>query len=361
MPTRFALLTLLVVMVPVASQIVQADDVPSVLHDWEKRRGAARTVRYTIKWELFPSGLRPGDPKPGTNGLYTGTSQLLLNFEKGRYRYDRDGVFRSAGTTLVRELRTHRYDGREEYTALDIISLSAIRPIEPTHANIGPWTSAFTEFREVAPPLWGHGIHWTHQDSDAERFPLSLTRQPDRYTITRREVIERRPHVVLQDSAARPGTIHTLHCEPARGGAVVRERIEDARSVSELTVSYRDTPAGWFAEQWTFHDGAPGEPLRESSRYQVELFELNPTVTDGDFRIVLRPGMGVTKDGRPYRAAADGTLTPVVADNPQSDPLGQLDERTKWIGGALFGLVVLLIVLFLWLRHRRIKRGIEWS
>jgi len=334
---------------------------PDVLRDWDKRRGAVNTARYIIKWELFPGYLRPGDPKPGTNGLYTGTTQLLLDFEKGRYRYDRDGIERMTNTTLVRQLRTHRYDGREEFTALDVIAASAVRPAEPTHANIGPWTSAFTEYREVAPPLWGHGVHWTGQDHGADRFPLALTRQPDRYTVSRQEAIEGRSYVVLQDSAARPGTVITLRCDPARGGAVVRERIEGANQISELNVSYRETPAGWFAEHWSVHDGAPGEPLREAGRYQVEKFELNPAVTDDDFRIVFRPGLGVTKDGRSYRVAEDGTLTKFVPDNPQPNAIEQLDDRTKWIGAALLALVILLIALFLWLRHRRIKRGIEWS
>ncbi len=353
---------LLVVMVLIASRVAHADDVAGVLRDWDQRRGAVRTVRYVIKWEEFPIRQLPGELKPGTDGLYTGTSQLLIDFEKGRYRYERDGLSPSAVRgQIARHVRTHRYDGRQEYTALEGVPLSAVRPAEPMSANIGPWSSGFTDSREVAPPLWGHGIHWTNNDHSGHRFPLLLIRQPHRYTLSRREEVEGRSYVVLRDTAAQPSTIHTLRCDPARGGAVVRERIEGANHVSESTLSYRETPLGWFAEQWAFHHGAPGEPLRESSRYRVEKFELNPSVTDDDFRIVLRTGMGVSMEGREYRADADGTLTPIAPKNSERDPFGQFDDQTKGIGIALLVLVLLLVGLFLWLRHRRIKQGIEWT
>ena len=115
-----------------------AEDLARVLGRWDQLRQAAPVVKYVVRSEWFPPQIKPGDPKPGEDGAYTGTGVVLLDPAKGRLRVDKDELFHftNAKYRLSRVRSTLRYDGREQWSAAAINNDAAIAPVvqRGTHA-----------------------------------------------------------------------------------------------------------------------------------------------------------------------------------------------------------------------------------
>ena len=353
---------------PAAAQ-PPADDVSRVVGQWERRRQEVPAVRYVVRWEEFPTGLGPGDPKPGEAGAFTGSGVVTLDPPNDRLRVDRDELlhFANRRERLGRVRSTVRYDGREQFTSLAIDHAAAATPPDPAygHVEIVPAGHGGTGWPdEFDPLLWGHGLVRAHSDTSGGASPFGWRAERGRFLSGGRDVVGDRPCVVLRDTAAAEGTEVTLWVDSEHGGVVRRRATGNGGRTGETMVTYRETAHGRLPSAWVMSAANPGRQPVVVRRVRVESVNFDPPVTDEDYRIALRPGMEVYKPGRLYRVGGDGSLGPVdaVAEaglRPKAFP-GRLADAVLGVGWpGLVGLVVVVLLAGVLVRLRRNRTGLS--
>ena len=339
-----------------------ADDSARVTGRWDQLRQAAPAVRYSVRWEMFPTQIKPGDPKAGENGALTGSGVVLLDPAKGRLRVDKDELLRLANRRerVSRGRMTIRYDGREQSSALVLDLDAAAAPTEPAYRDveIGPWGASMRWPDEFNPLLWGHGLVWTSRDTADGGFPLAWRVEPGRFRPIGREEVGGRACVVFRDTAARDGSTETLWIDDERGVIVRRREERPNGGVKEIGVAYQETPHGWLPKAWEETEGRPGQPPAVGRRVRVEAVTFDPPVAEDEYRIALRPGMGVRRQGWYARVADDGSLEPMPSAGPDQPVTvtGRVVAAVRMVGWpGLVGLGVATVLAGVLVQLRRRK------
>jgi hypothetical protein len=336
-----------------ASARPPADAAADVLARWAERR-AVPVARYTVRWEWFPA-TKPGDPKPGEGGAYTGTGSATLDAADGRVRVDQDELLHLGNRRerLSRARHSSRHDGRELSMYLVIDNDAATAPVEPQvqHLSVEPWGRGWRWPGEFEPLLWGHGLIRVGADTPPAGWAVAA----GRFVRDGQETIDGRPCVALRDSAARPGTAETIWADPGRGGAVVRHRRLSASGwAEEVTVTYRPTERGWLPAGWVNTSTKPGGPPVVTRRTTVEAVSFAPPSAD-EFRVTPPVGATVSTPGGRFLVAADGTWQPVERPSglAADSRLGRWAAAVGWSGLAGLAAAVVLAGVLVWRKRRR--------
>lgn len=334
------------------------DDGAHVLAQWEKRR-TIPAARYALRWALFPAEVRPGAPKPGEDGAYTGSGAAVVDVPNGRVRVDQDELmhFRNRPERLSRVRQTFRFDGRDQFAYL-VIDLDATKaPAEPKveRVFVGEWGQTMRWPGGFNPLLWGHGLVAPADGSHAGPFPQAWRPGPGRFRPSGREDVAGRACVVLRDTAETSKT--TLWVDAEHGGVVRVRTVYDSGGTRETTVTYRDTPHGRLPAGWEEGTGKADRPVVVERRVTVESVAFDPPAADAEFRVTLTPGMIVEDRGASSRVAADGNLELL---NPPVGAPSQLWARVEraidvlgWFGVAGLAVTLVLTGGLVWTRVRR--------
>ena len=353
-----AALFLLAAIHPATAQ-APADDVAKVVAEWNARRQAIAAVKYDLRYEWAPHIPKPGYPKPGDGRAFTGTGSVTFDMANGRLCVDQDHFLYSDRPDWVSRVRSStRYDGQEQtsfVTSDPDASKSSPEPVVRS-VDIGPWEQSASPWPvELSPLLWGHGVCWSHRDTDSRAFPLAGAADPGRYTLLPPEAVDGRACVVLRDNAAPEGMTETFWVDAARGGAIVRHRNTQKNGwAQETVVTYQEGPHGWLPSGWVIREIRPGKPPVERYRVSVAGVNFSPTMTAETFRVALKPGTKVFTGSHVYMVGEDGSLLP--PDQPPTF-LARVSSAIAAVGGIVavgLGAAVVLVVVLIRLRRRRV-------
>jgi len=299
---------------------------------------AVPAARYELRWETFPTKVRPGELKPGEDGAFTGTGLVILDHAGGRVRADQDDRYRilNRPERLHRIRQSVRYDGREQ-SALLTMDPAATAPAEPAAKRVfvGAWGDAMRWPAEFAPLMLGHGLVVPDGGPQTGPFPYAWRVTADRYQHAGREDVAGRACAVVRDTAASETVPTTLWVDLA-DGAVVRARTGwPGGTTQEVAVTYRDTPHGRLPAGWEAIATRKDRPAAVERKVTVTAIGFDPPTAD-DFRVPYRPGMIVDRGGRSWMAGAGGELS-LIPPEPGT-------ERPSLFGRAvaLFGPVGLV-------------------
>jgi hypothetical protein len=329
------------------------------------RRQQIPAVRYELRWERFPPRLPPGAPKPGEDGAYTGTGLVVLDVPGGRIRADWDErtPIRGRAERLSRIRESIRFDGWEQ-TAYSVTDWdAAAAPAEPAVGRVfaGEWGRSARWPYQFVPLAWAHGLVVPATGIEVGPFPATWRPAEDRFTVSCVDVVGGRARVVVvfrdQTAVGRP----FLWVDPA-DGAVLRSFTPFGKGGGTgITMRYQDTPHGRLRlpAGWEYVAYSADEPAAVVERVTVTAVRFDPPLAD-DFRVPLRPGMTVEREGRTWRVSADGELVslpaadapPPVAQRTPPPPVDLLHVlQSLALLTASAGLVVgLLYVRWRWLR-----------
>ncbi len=341
-----------------AGQPPGGDDGARLLAQWEQRRTIPAT-RYALRWELFPTEVRPGAPKPGEDGAYTGSGAAVVDVPNGRVRVDQDELmhFRNRPERLSRVRQTFRFDGRDQFAYLAIDLDAAKAPAEPKvePVYVGDWGRAMRWPGGFDPLLWAHGLTAPVIGWHAGPFPQAWQPGPGRFQPSGREDVAGRACVVFRDAAATSKT--TLWVDAEHGGVVRMRAVYESGGARETTVAYRDTPRGRLPAGWEEGTAKANGSAVVERRVTVESVAFEPPAADAEFRVAFTPGMIVENRGASSRVTADGSLellNPPVGALPQ---LGAKVERVLdvlgWVGTAGLAVALALTGGLVWTRGRR--------
>lgn len=324
---------------------------------WERRQGVPAT-KYALRWELIPTAGRPGAPKPGEDGAYTGSGTAILDVPTGRVRVDQDERvhFTNRPERLSRLRQTFRFDGRDQ-SAFHVIDFdAAAAPAEPKveTAFVGDWGEAMRWPIGFDPLAWAHGLVSPGRPEDGP-FPQAWRPAAGRFRATGREDMAGRTCVVFRDTSA-PNT--TLWVDAA-DGAVAKVRLAFASGGGrETAVTYRDTPHGRLPAGWEESTARVAGPPVVGRRVLVGAVTFEPAAAT-DFQLAPSPGTIVEGRGRWARVAADGTLEPITP--PPAVPTGETAAGVwglvGWSGAAGLGVAAALAGGLVWTRVRRSRRA----
>lgn len=146
----------------------------------------------------------------------------------------------------------------------------------------------------------------------------------------------------------------------ARGGLVLRQgSFVNNVAVINLDLRYQELPVGWLLAGWTLSVFRGGKTVR-LHEMNVGSVEANVGVTNDNFKLVLAPGMKVTKL---HRGGNEDSIAPAPTLSDQQfvvDQSGRLVQTggTPEPRGYFWWIVAgcsvpLLILMALWLRRRR--------
>jgi hypothetical protein len=341
------------------------DDASRVVRLWEARRNAIPFVRYTIRWEVFPLRQKPGDPKPGEDGAYTGTAVVILDMPNSRLRVDQDELvhFSNRPERLSRVRLTLRYDGREQFSASAIDNDATTAPPEPDYETvyISPWGRNGVGWSlELNPILWGHGLLGMPRGGSYVNVPFAWQVEPGRFVPEGNEVVGGRRCIVFRDTTAPEGSVETFWADTEHGG-VVRRRYESKNGISSQTdMTFQQTRNGWLPSGWTESSTSPGQGPVIARRTRVEAVNFDPPAREDEFRIVLRRGMTVSRPGQSFTVRADGGLEGIDARaasglGPKSlgGRLARAAAGVGWVGVVGLTVAALLGGFLVHLRRNR--------
>ena len=359
-----------------------------IFQDWERRREAVRSVRYTVEGQqVYPKGSqnevlkafqKPSkDPFPPREITCEQKWTLLIDFSNGRYRLDADDEECNLNNATdgpgqrPRNVGTALFDG------------SVVKhfhpPRDPKMKTTGDPSSKDPDLiidegdlknqafmADYWPFFVGHGIISTMYHEIA---PKTMLDKPDieLFFIHGQGVHQGRACLVVRSHPQRrDATVDELWVDPARDSAIVRQLQvhSDGNPFTESDIQYQQTPKGWLPKSWVFNLYTSGKKIVRQERMRVTELDLDCAVTDADFTVEERPGMLIVrnKNGKPinpvyprvlekdqhfYRVTEGGTRAEVVFDNGV--------EHRRWPQLWLWWLLGLVAVVALagWLVYRR--------
>jgi hypothetical protein len=144
--------------------------------------------------------------------------------------------------------------------------------------------------------------------------------------------------------------------DPSRESAVVRYIIYSGKNPwSDYDIRYEDTPSGWLPSAWTTTMRFNGK-IFHSEEMQVNLCEINPSISDEDFELSVPPGTIVAKlcpEGFAPTSQGKHRLNQIkyrVADNDEASAKGWILPGILCIADGF--LTVACVLTYLKLRER---------
>lgn len=281
--------------------------------DWANRQKRVQRIRYRVSGEvLLPrKNVTDDNGKPlSLPGEQTIKAPFrwtyLLDFRTNRHRLEiEEHLFYVPGNKLFRQSRVLTFDGESAWAS---VNQDQDSPREANDADIGISSGDLQNYRiepDLFPPFYGQGI--IPYAGGGRLYPGHLRFETDTESLTvqGQTVLEGRPCLVLRTPASQGTntTFDELWVDLARDSALVRHsRFADNVPRTDLVITYRETPYGWLPDHWEQTLRA-GTKVLEIKRARVDSLEVDPAVSDSDFRIEEKPGMLV-----------------ITGVNPASDP-----------------------------------------
>ena len=357
----------------------------SVVDRFERRFTRMATVRYKLSGTRFwPAraqsetdeySLRSGGGHaqvPAHDTRESLTRSILLDFSGNRHRIEWDHPEISPVPPHIFRIRClHVCDGSTVYSRIFENSDPGLRPdsakkhpdlmIQRGEVPPGVFDFAFL------PLLIGHGIVNT---GSARVRPGSLRSRIDAQELSHQGIgdYDGRECLIV-GTAGDAGMTQQLWIDMERDAAVVRVVIRPTKPVSEIDLTYQETPDGWLVAGWTRRsfDITSGELRREEIVVVDEVIP-RPLTLDQDFRIEVEPGMYVEQQS--YHTTGLGELVQeneyllINSDAPPSElnhnlfPRNQLASTqggTSWrlLLGINAGVLLVVCSVVLYGRWRR--------
>lgn len=90
-----------------------------------------------------------------------------------------------------------------------------------------------------------------------------------------------------------------LWVDPGRESAVLRQTsYENGKILTDIQIEYQETAGGWLPQSWTMSAASNGKVF-SLERRRVDELQIDPVVSDADFRLDLKPGMIVQRTSFP--------------------------------------------------------------
>ncbi|QDU22385.1 hypothetical protein [Urbifossiella limnaea] len=288
------------------------------LETWAGRQQLPAT-RYELRWEKFPAG----EPTPHDDRAFTGTGLVILDAAGGRTRVDQDERlrFKNRPGQLNRVRQSVRYDGQEQ-TCFFKMEPAANAAEEPAGVKVavGVWGGSMHWPDEFAPLAWAHGLVVPSGGPQIGPFPTAWWPTSERFRPAGTDVIDGRPCAVLRDATAAEGVTATLHVDAADGAVLRTSRVRAGGSTQVVAVTYRDTPHGRLPAGWEVTNTRPGQPPAVEAKVTVSAARFDPPAAD-DFRVALRPGMYVERQGQTWSVGPEGVQVPLESSEGERPTL----------------------------------------
>jgi hypothetical protein len=274
---------------------------------------------------------------------------------------------------LERFARVATFDGKQRFGAKIRDPGEARKATDP---DITIETGDFRFFDRIDPgkypPFYGHGI--VPYAGTSRLFPGHLTIEPDTEPLTvHGEVVHdgRRCLVLRTPPSQGVATSYDeLWIDPSRDSAIVRHAFYSGKTPRvDMLVWYRQTSHGWLSDRWE-QTIRTSKGVEEIKRASVEELEINPAVSDADFRLQEKPDMLVRTSVIPPRdEQSEGPPQPTNVHNFRIDEGGNRREvvfengqekrqpHAQWpLWAGLIAVLVAGLACLAWIRHRRAKR-----
>lgn len=271
----------------------------AVFKDWQFRQSIFTSARYVLRGatEFKDEQLPPGNPIRPLRFV------LLLDLEKKRYRLEgSQDVIYAIGNENAERLEYHHRINTSAYDGKALQSLFHKKANEIDDDRVGDLyidTGNLGQGAQFGGELWpiffAHGIVPTvHSPLLVNKLPLD--HDPDDFAVAGRQILRGQNCLVVRtEPLAGMGTISDeLWINSAQKSAIHRyvSLINGSEPWSRLDVSWKNTPHGWWVDQWSDTEYVGGR-LRRIRRLRVESFEANPEVSDTDFTFPVEPGWKV--------------------------------------------------------------------
>lgn len=308
-----------------------------IFADWQTRRERIKTVRYRASGEhTWPKGTFT-DPYTGASlGLdapphdisWPKSIVLLLDFTTSRHRLEVDEQpYSQPQGKFIPEHVTTVFDSKELWT----LSLRpAGVPAELNNPDVDVVSGnmralAFTS--EYWPFFLGHGVVGLTTQQHILPGRLGVAPKKDVYHVEGEGNYADRACVVLRTEAQEAGTViwDELWVDPGRESAVLRQAAyANDKMVMDIQIAYQETRGGWLPQSWTISHSSGGQ-IFSLERMHIDELEIDPPVSDTDFRVDIKPGMIVQRVT--YPGSPDQIISP--DPNPRR-PEFRVDQNGVW-------------------------------
>jgi hypothetical protein len=268
--------------------------------DWAKRQERIQRVRYRIEGEVLmpranltdaqnrPLNL-PGEPsiKAPFRWIY------LIDFSTSRCRIQEDAtLFNVTENRLICSGSLRSFDGTSTWGSR---SPKSELPRKPTDPDLAIQSGDFRYARYdpgTFPMFYGHGIVPYAGSDRIYTGHLSFKPSMQGLYVHRQVVQEGRSYLVLRTGKRNvaAGSYDEVWVDLERESAVVRHaRMSGDAPLVDVWIWYRKTDHGWLTDRWEQTIG--WKKIQETKRARVEALDVDPAVTDADFRLEEKPGM----------------------------------------------------------------------
>lgn len=286
----------------VAPQVTlgQTEDKQPVLKkifaDWKERQGLVKTARYVITGttEYKDKELPPGNP------IRPRRTVLLLDMERKRWRVESSLEIISEDDAkrrkYINRFHTTTFDGTssQDYFHRDLNHLDQDGP--DLSIGKGQLSRGGPFDMHLYPVLFAHGVVITGKDTELRPYELPMSYDPEYFEVRGDGLsFQGRRCMVLR-------TMPLPNVEPyfdelwigAGEKSTVQRYVEFSGKspCNRIDTDWKRTDLGWWPDKWTL-TWTVGGKVRRIHRLQVESFEANPRLADGDFTLEAKPGMKV--------------------------------------------------------------------
>jgi hypothetical protein len=306
-----------------------------ILADWQNRRERMKTVRYRVSGQhtrpkgTFTdsyTGKSLGPEAPPHDITWPKSIKLLLEFRTSRCRLEEDEqpYSQTQGLFPPKRVTTMVFDSGE-LSSLNLRAPGTPADIKRPDVSVVSGNMRGMAFRaDYWPFFLGHGIvAMTDEYILPGRFTKALDK--DVYHVHGEGVFANRACVVLRTEARKHSnvTFDEYWVDLGRDSAVLRQVIYVNDKIwTDIQVNYQETRAGWLPQDWTISHTHINDVAFSIDRMHVDEVEINPMVTDADFRVEVKPGMIVR------RTSVSGSPDQITIPKPNPDrPLFRVTQN----------------------------------
>ncbi len=283
-----------------------------ILADWQKRQEWVKSIRYrvsgkyTIPKGVFNSqrrilGLRIDKDYPSKDMSVDVKYTLLLDFENGRHRFERDEpqYFLDVDRFCAHR-QTDVFNGstmKQQWLKPNDPSISPEMTPPPTNPDVPNATIISgnmknNEFElKYRPIFFGHGRVYTIMDPIIPGKLLTKP-DPDYFSVHGNAVHEGRNCVIVRTQTLRgyKTSFTEYWVDIERTSAIVRTiGFSGDKPGSVINIQYKKTSVGWMPDRWKYMAYPEGKVARIEDMHVVEM-TIDPHVSDSDFQLVFEPG-----------------------------------------------------------------------
>lgn len=265
--------------------------IKAVTDDWDKRRGALKSVRYTTEGVFLmfrePMVLSmkemsfPSETFPAKDISFPEKRVLLLDFERQRHRFEVESSSYIMGKDRIEPHKAiYAFDGQK----LQGLNHNGV------YGTVEGANRRATFLAEIWPLFYGHGVV-PHSTAPREIFAGDfLTKvDPELLDVFGEGVHEGRRCLILRSRAWKG--VHTIFDEfwvdPARQSALVRHVTYSQSKVAyDRSIQYQQVGGHWLPGSWTFVSRNYLVNLTEfEQRIRVTNCEVDLAVSESDFQV----------------------------------------------------------------------------